>query len=76
MIKTRMIMTIIFITTKTLWPVAPVMWFRFRSGDGAVPTEADNEDGDDDEAMLTMVVMMMTMRAVLWRKRSGVFYSP
>ena len=49
MIRTRMIMTIIFITTKTLWPVAPVMWFRFRSGDGAVPTEADNEDGDDDE---------------------------
>ena len=27
MIKTRMIMTIIFITSKTLWPVAPVMWF-------------------------------------------------
>ena len=45
----------------------------FRSGDGAVPTEADNEDGDDDEAVLIMVVMMMTMRAVLWRKRSGVF---
>ena len=44
-----MIMTIIFITTKTLWPVAPVMWFRLRSGDGADRIEADNGDDDDDD---------------------------